>query len=446
MAIPEKEKSWNLKFRIELLRSEMVRVRLILWVLVIAVSAGTIFIYAFPYMTKVVFQNPKTLRREILCIGAFLIFEIFIFYRIKHHQQEKKTISSFLRYLNSFVEVSFVTLMTTVACVYEQDYQLLESASFLIYFIFLIMSPLRLNFRICLFTGIIAAIQYVSLSMWVLANYLPAENSGEIISFPGLHIMKGVFLIAGGLIAGFVAQQLHIRIKGLFMVEKEKNSIRMLFGQQVSPQVMSALTEGKRKMVGANLKVTVMFLDIRDFTPFAESCTPDEIVNFQNAIFGPFIEIVHQYNGIVNQILGDGFMATFGAPVASETHPDEAIKAGVDILKRVEILIKQKRIPPTKIGIGLHTGKVIAGNIGNNIRQQYSIIGTTVITAARIEQLNKTYKTEFLVSKSTFDLLNEPAIKNQFKHIDTTELKGMEDEVNIYSYEETQKAIQNKPA
>jgi adenylate cyclase len=301
------------------------------------------------------------------------------------------------------------------------------------------MSPLRLDFRISLFTGVMAAFQYIILSFWALDNYLPIEDTGEVISFPGLHIAKGVLLIAGGFIAGFVAKQLHVRIKGLFSMEKEKNSIRMLFGQQVSPQVMSALTTGKRKMIGANLEVTVMFLDIRDFTPFAESCTPDEIVNFQNAIFGPFIEIVHQYNGIVNQILGDGFMATFGAPVTSETHPNEAVKAGIDILQKVDSLIKQKRIPSTKIGIGLHTGKVIAGNIGNNIRQQYSIIGTTVITAARIEQLNKTYKTQFLISKSTFKRLNEIDINKQFKHVDTTDLKGMEDQVEIYSYENTAK-------
>lgn len=380
----------------------------------------------------------------MLVAGAFLIFEIIKFYKIKNYQKERNPITPLTQYSSAFVETLFVTVIIAVACIYEQDYKLLESPTFLVYFLFIILSPLRLDFGICLYTGVLAAVQYVILSLWILNTYLPEDEKGELIAFPALHIEKGIFLVAGGLIAGFVAQQIFIRLRGIFKVEKEKNSIRMLFGQQVSPQVMSALTAGKRKMIGANLEVTVMFLDIRDFTPFAESCTPDEIVNFQNAIFGPFIEIVHQRNGIVNQILGDGFMATFGAPVASKTHPEEAIQAGVDILKRVEILIKQKRIPPTRIGIGLHTGKVIAGNIGNNIRQQYSIIGTTVITAARIEQLNKQYKTQFLISKSTFNLLQDPTIKKEFKHIDTTDLKGMEDKVGIYSYENIQEAVEEK--
>ena len=96
-------------------------------------------------------------------------------------------------------------------------------------------------------------------------------------------------------------------------------------------------------------------------------------------------------------------MATFGAPVKDQDHTLKAVNSGLEMLEAIEKLVDQGIIPPTRVGIGVHTGQVITGNIGNEIRKQYSVSGTTVIIAARLEQLNKQLNTNFLVSKEVYE-------------------------------------------
>jgi class 3 adenylate cyclase len=128
--------------------------------------------------------------------------------------------------------------------------------------------------------------------------------------------------------------------------------------------------------------------------------------------------------------MGDGFIAIFGAPVKDQHHVSKAVKTGSEILKKIDELIDQRTIPPTKVGIGVHTGEVVAGNIGNEIRKQYSVTGTAVIIAARLEQLNKELNTNFLVSKEIYEI-----VKNQnysFSRFEGIQLKGIEKPIEVY--------------
>ena len=128
--------------------------------------------------------------------------------------------------------------------------------------------------------------------------------------------------------------------------------------------------------------------------------------------------------------MGDGFMATFGAPVIKKTHTVEAVTSGLEMLEKINQLSDQGIIPVTRVGIGVHTGTVITGNIGNEIRKQYSVSGTAVIIAARLEQLNKQLNTNFLVSKEVYDkVTNLDCSFTQFKEI---QLKGFEEPIDVY--------------
>jgi len=189
------------------------------------------------------------------------------------------------------------------------------------------------------------------------------------------------------------------------VVEQDKTArmldkIQALFGQQVSEEVARALIESPSEIDSKPYDVTVMFLDIRDFTLFADSREPEEVARFQNLVFGELIEIVRAHQGVVLQILGDGIMAVFGAPVARPDHARNAIQAGYQMVERVKALGELGRIPPIRVGIGLNSGKVIAGNVGNETRRFYSLTGKNVIIAARIEQLNKEHDSQFLASES----------------------------------------------
>ena len=181
--------------------------------------------------------------------------------------------------------------------------------------------------------------------------------------------------------------------------EESKLKVLDVLGQQVSKDIAQELIKDSTDL-GSNRKyVCIMFLDIRDFTPFAEQKEPEEIIDYQNAVFGFMVEIINKHHGIVNQFVGDGFMATFGAPLSYENDSQNAVNASLEIIQKLDHLNENGVIAHTRIGIGMHTGNVVAGNVGTAQRKQYSITGNTVILASRIEQLNKKFNSQILISE-----------------------------------------------
>lgn len=206
--------------------------------------------------------------------------------------------------------------------------------------------------------------------------------------------------------------------------------VETLFGQQVSAEVASEMLASETELESKACFVTVMFLDIRDFTLFAESREPAEVARFQNIVFGELIEIVRAHGGVVLQILGDGLMAVFGAPVAYPDHADRAVRAGLAATDRIASLGAEGRIPEIRVGIGLHSGDVIAGNLGNKARKFYSLTGKTVIVAARVEPLNKKYGSQMLVTDSVWSHVS----RNGYEAVEIGDvrLKGIRDPVPLY--------------
>jgi len=173
-----------------------------------------------------------------------------------------------------------------------------------------------------------------------------------------------------------------------------------------------------------------MFLDIRNFTNFSERTSPKEVVAFLDVLFDPLVTIVNKHGGIVNKFLGDGFMAVFGAPVAEGQPCREAILAALEIVTEVENMVDDYKIPPTKIGIGIHAGEAITGTVGARSRKEYTVIGDTVNLASRIEQLTKKFGAQVLVSDAVWD--NAGPMDIQAEPMEKTEVKGREAPVQVY--------------
>lgn len=188
-------------------------------------------------------------------------------------------------------------------------------------------------------------------------------------------------------------------------LQTAQNRIKQLLEQQISGAVAQQLIMAKDDKSVDRKFVCVMFLDIRNFTVFTEQMRPEDIISFQNSIFSFMIDEVIQNGGIVNQILGDGFMATFGAPESNGNDTLNAFTTAKTIISKLQAKCTAGEIPPTRVGIGLHAGYVVAGNVGTDQRRQYSITGNTVITAARLEQLNKDYGSTLVISREVYDLL-----------------------------------------
>ncbi len=186
-----------------------------------------------------------------------------------------------------------------------------------------------------------------------------------------------------------------------------EHRVKTLLEQHLSGAVADELLAAKGDSKVERRFVCVMFLDIRDFTPFAEKLSPEEIIEYQNKVFGFMIDIINKHGGILNQIMGDGFMATFGAPVTAGNDCMEAYLAAQEIMDELISRGESGDIPLTRVGIGLHAGYVVTGNVGTTNRKQYSITGNPVIIAARLEQLNKEFGSTLVVSKEVYDRLPE---------------------------------------
>ena len=309
------------------------------------------------------------------------------------------------RYGNALIDTSIPTVIILMTLgIFDPVYALLLPPS-LIYFVFIMLSTLRLDFWLSLFTGIVAAAEYLILA----ALYLSPNPSLDpmMTAFPS-HLSKAGIYILTGLVSGFVAIQIKRQFTNSLKVLEERNKIVSMFGQHVSPSVAEKLlAQPDLELDGETRHVCVMFLDIRDFTAFAEKKNPEEVMRYLNALFEFMIDSVNRHDGIINKFLGDGFMAVFGAPISSHDDVRNAVRASLEILEKVDAMNDSKVIPPTRVGIGLHAGEAVTGNVGSTLRKEYTVIGDVVNLASRIEQLNKQFSSRLLVSDAVWNVIRE---------------------------------------
>jgi adenylate cyclase len=149
-----------------------------------------------------------------------------------------------------------------------------------------------------------------------------------------------------------------------------------------------------------------MFVDFRSFTAGARTRSPQEVVDRLDGAFAVLVEILDRHGGIVNKFLGDGFLALFGAPFEAGDAAHQAVAAAREMLAANE-RTNAASSWPLRIGIGIHIGEVVAGNIGSPRRKEYTVIGDTVNFAARLEALNKELGSQFLISSAVRDALGE---------------------------------------
>lgn len=187
--------------------------------------------------------------------------------------------------------------------------------------------------------------------------------------------------------------------------EAERARIASLFGRHTAPAVVAELLRHEVDPPSRRTQACVMFLDIRGFTTFAEQAEPEAVVSFLNRFFGRTIEAVTAREGIVHQLLGDGFMAIFGAPIASDADCLNAVEAARDIVRRVEADVAAGTLRPVRVGIGLHAGPVVAGTVGSEQHREYKVTGDVVNVAARVEGLNKQFDSQILVTDAVWKRL-----------------------------------------
>lgn len=209
--------------------------------------------------------------------------------------------------------------------------------------------------------------------------------------------------------------------------------VRDTFGKIVDPNIRDYLLKDNIALGGEICEATVMFCDIRNFTALSEEIGPERIVSILNRLFSIAENCISKYNGIINKYIGDSMLVIFGVPVKIAEHELNAFNAANAILTSLESLNRDFEIeglPCLKIGIGIHTGEVLAGNIGAKNRMEYTVMGDTVNTASRIESLCKSYNKALLVSETTYKSLKENGIELEF--VANSEIRGKQNHVGLY--------------
>ena len=417
----------NERLNIEAIASEYKRIKMFIGALVVGLL---VMGYLFFGMENVdsFFINPNTPKAVIGWIFLFIAYEGIALFIVRGYLKNNKCIPEALKIGNVIIESTFPGFLIFSLSAIEWTPMFLDSPLIMIYFILIALSALHLDFKLSILTGLVSALGYFLVTIWSITTFDP---NYEVLNFPLLlYVVRSIFILIAGLCAAFVAKEIQNRIINSFALMQEKNKIEGLFGQQVSPKVVEALVKDR---TSKKIEVSIMFLDIRNFSSFAEQRDPKEVIAFQNHIFGPLINIINDHNGIINQILGDGFLATFGAPVKDEDHAPNAVNAGLEIFNKIKELGDQGIIPSTKVGIGAHSGVVITGNIGNEIRQQYSVSGSPVIIAARLEQLTKEYGADFLVSKELYQKTKGHNFR--FTELGQFKVKNLDESLEVYKVE-----------
>ncbi len=211
--------------------------------------------------------------------------------------------------------------------------------------------------------------------------------------------------------------------------------LQRYFKSYIHPEVMQEIIDNPSQVnfEGKKVTATIMFTDIRSFTTLSEKLSPEDVVSGLNQYFTEMTMAIIAENGYLNRYLGDGILAIFGAPnVLPYQGALAAIKSGFNMLLRLEALNKIKPFPGVdeiKIGIGLHTGEAIVGNIGCDEKMDYSIIGDAVNLSARIESQTKNFDTSMLVTEATYKLVKDLV---EAKLVTITKVKGREQEVKLY--------------
>jgi adenylate cyclase len=324
-----------------------------------------------------------------------------VYRTINHHLKLDRDLPVYRRYIGALIETSVPTLILSLQIESMGPVRALGFAMPLVYFIFIILSTLRLDFWLSAFTGFVAAVELFAMAM----HYKPLVNPDPE---PELyyHLTRSLVLFSCGLLAGAVGQQLRRSFSASIRAATARDRVTNLFGQHVSPQVVERLLLEGASTQSDIRQVAVMFVDFRSFTAGARERSPQDVVDRLDGAFAVLVEILDRHGGIVNKFLGDGFLALFGAPFEAEDPAHRAVAAAremVDAMQR----INEGSSWPLRIGIGIHFGEVVAGNIGSPRRKEYTVIGDTVNFASRLEALNKEFGSQLLISSAVRDVLGK---------------------------------------
>jgi class 3 adenylate cyclase len=222
---------------------------------------------------------------------------------------------------------------------------------------------------------------------------------------------------------GRLAQSFNTMVEGL----DERERLREAFGAYVDPGLAERVLREGADLTGEELEVSVLFLDIREFTAFAEHSQPREVVALLNGLWELVVPVLLAHGGQANKFIGDGLLAVFGAPERLADHAERAVDAACEIAR----LVRERYSDRVGVGIGVNSGSVVAGTVGGGGRVEYTVIGDAVNTASRVEAATRETGDDLLITDFTRKLL--PDGRFEFEERPPVPLKGKRQQVRLWA-------------
>ncbi len=386
----------------EVMGTELLRVKTLIATSALLIAIILVFHWLDPDDVDRIWRGRLPPTYLYVILGLFIVFELWVHTVIRHHiTLPHHDVPKIRRYLSALIETTMPTVALALHIETMGPERALGFVAPLIYFIFIILSTLRLDFWLSTFTGAVSAAQLFAMAM--LDRPLEFPEPDPAIFY---HAARSIIILICGILAGAVGAQLRRQFTASIRAATARDHITNLFGQHVSPSVVEQLLVTGAGASSDIRQVAVMFVDFRGFTAAARSRAPQQVVDRLDQAFAVLVDILDRHGGIVNKFLGDGFLALFGAPLQAPAAAHSAVAAARDMLAAMD-LINAGSNWPLRIGIGIHFGEVVAGNIGSPRRKEYTVIGDTVNFAARLEALNKEFGSQLLISAEVRNALGQ---------------------------------------
>ena len=280
---------------------------------------------------------------------------------------------------------------------------------------------------------LVSAVVYAAVGIWVtflVSGSLTRSIAGMIPALKA--VRRGRFdttvRVTSNDELGYAGDVINEMTAGL----REREFIKEAFGKYVSREIRDEILAQRIPLDGELKEVTVLFADLRNYTPLVESTSPKAVVRIINHYFEEMEKIIAAHRGLILQFIGDEIEAVFGAPIALKNHPDMALQAAMAMhrqLDRVNRTLEREGQPALSHGIGIHTGEVVAANIGSPQRLSYALVGDTVNVAARLQDLNKQFDTHIIASETTMVMVKDVY---PLQLLPATRIKGKSKEIALY--------------
>ncbi len=371
-----------------------------LWVCSVGLIAALAYLFYSP-----IEELEEQFRTTLLMAAAVLYAYLWLLY------MRRVRFRRYHRYVSSTLDFLLIAMANLIWSMYRgaDDFaaQLQFSAGFGSLLVLVILTGLRFDFKTVLYVAALTFVLYAGYIYYgaTLEQYRLTTSWRESFLNPGVFNIRDllsrllILFLAGGLMS-YLIRRVGILLRSSVEATVHKEQLR----QFVSSNVASEIESGRAllDLTGRMTRTAILFCDIRDFTRISERTTPQALLTMLNRYYEFMAEEIFRHEGTLDKYLGDGVMALFGAPQSLENCSRNAVACGLAMLERTAAFNRRCRYD-ISIGIGIHTARVLVGNLGTQMYKNFTAIGDGVNVAARIESATRKSRARLLFSKETAD-------------------------------------------